>query len=46
MTFTDYQRVAGKKKNILDLVGMKGAGDIDFETEKISGLTKRISDLL
>lgn len=46
MTFTDYQRVAGKKKNILDLVGMKGAGDIDFETEKISGLTKRILDLL
>ena len=46
MTFIDYQRVTGKKKNILDLVGMKGAGEIDFEPEKISSLTKRVSDLL
>jgi hypothetical protein len=45
MTFTEFQRVTGKKKNILDLVGMKGAGEIDFEPVKIGNLTKPISDL-
>lgn len=38
--------MTGKKKNILDLVGMKGAGEIDFEPAKISSLTKPISDLI
>ena len=46
MTFTEYQRVTGKKRNILDLVGMKGAGEIDFEPAKITTLIKPISDLL
>lgn len=46
MTFADYQRVAGKKKNILELVGMKGAGDIDFEPAKLLSITKPINDLL
>jgi len=46
MTFTEYQRVTGKKKNILDLVGMKGAGEIDFAPEKISNFTKPLADLL
>lgn len=46
MTFMEYQRVTGKKKNILDLVGMKGAGEIDFEPAKIFSLTKPISDLI
>lgn len=45
MTFTEFQRGTGKKKNILDLVGMKGAGEIDFEPAKIGSLTKPISDL-
>lgn len=46
MTFTEYQRVTGKKKNILELVGMKGAGEIDFEPAKISSFTKPITDFL
>lgn len=46
MTFTEYQRVTRKKRNILDLVGMKGAGEINFEPAKISTLTKPIADLL
>jgi len=46
MTFSDYQRVLGKRKNILDLVGMKGAGDIVFEAAKITGLLKPIEDSL
>ncbi len=46
MTFSDYQRVVGKRKNILDLVGMRGAGEIKFEPEKIQGLTKPIGDSL
>ena len=45
MTFTEYQRVTRKKRDILDLVGMKGAGEIDFEPAKISTLTKPIADL-
>lgn len=46
MTFSDYQRAMGKSKNILDLVGMKGAGDIEFEPTKISSLFKPIEDSL
>ena len=46
MTFSDYQRVLVKRKNILDLVGMKGAGDIVFEPAKITGLLKPIEDSL
>ncbi|MBU3551431.1 type II toxin-antitoxin system Phd/YefM family antitoxin [Polynucleobacter sp. MWH-Berg-3C6] len=46
MTFSDYQRVVGKRKNILDLVGMKGASDIDFEPAKIISLSKPIGDSL
>jgi len=40
MTFSDYQRVLGKRKNICDLVGMKGAGEIEFEPGKVQGLTR------
>jgi prevent-host-death family protein len=46
MTFSDYQRVIGKRKNILDLVGMKGAGDIEFEPAKITSLSKPMRDSL
>ena len=46
MTFSDYQRVLGKRKNICDLVGMKGAGEIEFEPEKVQGLTRTIGDSL
>jgi prevent-host-death family protein len=46
MTFSDYQRVIGKRKNILDLVGMKGASDIEFEPAKITNLSKPIGDSL
>ena len=40
MTFSDYQRVLGKRKNILDLVGMKGAGDIDIVTRNVSDFSQ------
>jgi len=46
MTFSDYKRVVGKTKNILDLVGMKGASEIELEPEKIQSLTKPIGDSL
>ena len=46
MTFSDYQRIIGKRKNILDLVGMKGASDIEFEPAKIINLSKPIGDSL
>ena len=46
MTFSDYQRVVGKTKNILDLVGMKGAGEIEFEPSKIQSLIKPIGGSL
>jgi hypothetical protein len=40
MNFKNYERLTGKSKNILDLVGMKDARQIDFQSEKISRLTK------
>lgn len=46
MTFSSYQKMLGKKKSILDLVGMQGAGDIEFEPEKIEGLSKPIGNSL
>jgi hypothetical protein len=42
MLYEDYQRVIGHQKNILDLVGMKAAGDITFEPAKIENFTKPI----
>lgn len=46
MTFSDYQRVLGKRKNMSDLLGMKGAGEIEFESAKVQGLIKSIGDSL
>lgn len=46
MTFSDYQRVLGKRENICDLLGMKGAGEIQFEPAKVRGLIKSIGDSL
>ena len=46
ITFSEYQRVVCKGKNILDLVGMKGAGEIEFEPTKIQSLAKPIGDFL
>lgn len=46
MTFSSYQKLLGKKKSILDLVGMKDAGDIPFEPEKIQSLSKSIGNSL
>jgi len=40
MRYEDYQRVFGRQKTILDLVGMKEAAEIDFEPAKIQGLMK------
>ena len=44
MTFSDYQRVLGKRKNMSDLLGMKGAGEIEFEPAKVQGLIRPIGD--
>lgn len=46
MTFSDYQRVLGKRKNMSDLLGMKGAGEIEFEPAKVQGLIKSTGDSL
>jgi prevent-host-death family protein len=46
MTFSDYQRALGKRKNMSDLLGMKGAGEIEFEPAKVQGLIKSIGDSL
>jgi prevent-host-death family protein len=46
MTFSDYQRVLGKRKNMSDLLGMKGAGEIEFEPAKVQGLIKSVGDSL
>ena len=46
MTFSDYQRVLGKRKNMSDLLGMKGAGEIEFEPAKVQGLIRPIGDSL
>ena len=40
MRYEDYQRVIGKQKTILDLVGMPGLAEIEFEPEKIKRFTK------
>ena len=40
ITFSDYQRIVGKKKTILDLVGMKGAGDIDIVIRNVSDFSQ------
>ena len=40
MRFEDYQRVIGKQKTILDLVGMSGLAEIEFEPAKIKRFTK------
>jgi prevent-host-death family protein len=42
MSFSDYQRAVGKRKNILEMLGLKGAGDILFEPEKMTGLTNTV----
>jgi hypothetical protein len=46
MTFSDYQRVLGKRKNMCDLLGMKGAGEIQFEPAKVQGLIRPMGDSL
>jgi prevent-host-death family protein len=46
MTFSDYQRVLGKRKNMCDLLGMKGAGEIQFEPAKVQGLIRPFGDSL
>ena len=40
MRYEDYQRVIGQQKTILDLVGMPGLADIEFEPAKIKRFTK------
>jgi hypothetical protein len=40
MRYEDYQRVIGQQKTILDLVGMPGLAEIEFEPAKIKRFTK------
>ena len=40
MRYEDYQRVFGRQKTILDLVGMKEVAEIDFEPAKIQRFSK------
>jgi len=36
LTIEDYQRLAGKKRNIADALAMPGAADIEFDPPRMS----------
>lgn len=37
LTIKDYQKLKGKKKNILEILAMPGVEEIDFEPPRLSG---------
>jgi prevent-host-death family protein len=40
MTVTEYQRLGGLSANIVDLLGMPGAAEIEFEVPRFRGITQ------
>lgn len=40
MNIKEYNSLFGAEESIIDLIGMKEAGDIDFEPEKIKNFFK------
>ncbi|MBM3555959.1 MAG: type II toxin-antitoxin system Phd/YefM family antitoxin, partial [Alphaproteobacteria bacterium] len=41
LTFEHYQRLTGASANIIDLLAMPKAVDIDFDPPRVRGITKR-----
>lgn len=42
MSIDHYQKLQGKSKNIVQLIGMKKADDIDFEPSKMGSISKPV----
>ncbi len=40
MSIEDYERLAGSAQNIVDLLAMPAAGDIEFDPPRAVGLTR------
>jgi prevent-host-death family protein len=45
LTITEYQKITGKEENILDLLAMPSAAEIEFEPPRLSGNLHRAVDL-
>ncbi len=46
LSIEEYQKIAGKENNIVDLLAMPDAADIDFEAPKLDKELYRPADLL
>lgn len=44
LSIEEYQNITGKKKNILDVLAMPEAGEIDFEPPRLGGHLFRPAD--
>jgi hypothetical protein len=44
LTIEDYQKLAGAQGNIVDLLAMPGAADIDFAPPRLRGPFARVAD--
>ena len=40
VTIEEYQRLLGPPQSIVDLLGMRGGGDIDFEPPRVRGISR------
>jgi hypothetical protein len=45
MTIEEYRKITGKKENILELLAMPEAAEIEFEPPRLSGDLHRPIDL-
>ena len=45
LTIEDYQKLANAHGNIVDMLGMPGAGEIDFEPPRLRGPFAHPADL-
>jgi prevent-host-death family protein len=45
LTIDDYRRLAGSPANIIELLAMPGAADVDFEPPRIEGIITPSTDL-
>jgi prevent-host-death family protein len=46
LTIEDYRKLTGMHASIVDLLGMPGAADVEFEPQRLSGPILRTADLL
>jgi prevent-host-death family protein len=45
LSIEEYEKLAGKKKSILDMLAMPGVAEIEFEPPRLSGKLFRPADL-